>query len=326
MHKPEKSGVILVNLGTPDEPTSEAVKRYLTEFLLDRHVVDLPKLFWSPLLRWIILPKKAPSSAKNYAKIWTDKGSPLMVYSQRLVTRLASQLPDMNIALAMTYGKPDLKQALYQLRHCQTIKIIPLYPQYSTTTTLAILNKVRGLVNRWSDKPAISYLHDYADHPMYITALVYHIEAAFETQGIPDTLVLSYHGIPMNYIKKRQDEYADRCALTTSLISAALHKKNIHLDIQAAFQSRFGKGEWTKPDTTMVLKALANKGQHHVQVICPGFSVDCIETLEEIAMFNRTQFLTAGGKIFHYIPALNDSEEQVKLMHQIITESELNPL
>jgi protoporphyrin/coproporphyrin ferrochelatase len=326
MNKAHKLGVLLVNLGTPENLTYPAVTQFLTEFLLDRHVVDLPAFFWKPLLTKIILPRRIPNTISNYKKIWLSEGSPLWVYSQQLTQTIAKQLPDISCKLAMTYGQPNLIEQIESLKHCDRIRIIPLFPQYSTTTTLPVLNKIKQITANWVSRPYLEYIYDYANQSLYITALTDTIIANFRQYGIPDTLLLSYHGIPIKYIRKRQDSYLTRCELTTNTLKQRLHQYGYHLEIQHSYQSQFGKGQWAKPDTTTILTELAEQGKHHVAVVCPGFAVDCIETLEEIAKFNREKFIQAGGTNFYYISALNDSEAHIKLLLHLINHASALPL
>ncbi|QIQ22275.1 ferrochelatase [Zophobihabitans entericus] len=311
-------GILLVNLGTPDAPTPQAIKPYLSEFLSDRHVVDVSPIIWWPLLRFIIIPKRIKHITQRYASIWTEQGSPLLKYSRSLCEKLSQKYPDKQIELAMTYGNPDLQQALEKLKQCDVIKVLPLYPQFSTTTTDAVIDKVKALTTTWSQKPEFEFVRDYADHIAYINGLCQHIEQAFTLHGKPDTLLFSYHGIPESYIRDRKDNYVDRCELTTLLVNSALQAKGVQVDVQMSYQSRFGKAKWVEPDTTPTLIELAKQGKQHIQVICPGFAVDCIETLDEIDELNRQEFLQAGGKQFYYIPALNDSPEQVSLMAELL--------
>jgi protoporphyrin/coproporphyrin ferrochelatase len=326
MNKAHQFGVLLVNLGTPENLSYSAVTQFLTEFLLDRHVVDLPALFWKPLLTKIILPRRIPNTINNYKKIWLSEGSPLWVYSQQLTQTVAAQLPDISCKLAMTYGQPNLMEQIERLKYCDRIRIIPMFPQYSTTTTLPILNKIKQITANWVNPPYIEYIHDYANESLYITALTDTIVAHVKQHGIPDTLLLSYHGIPIKYIRKRQDSYLTRCELTTHILKQQLQKYGYHLEIMHSYQSQFGKGEWSKPDTTTMLTKLAAKGSHHVAVVCPGFAVDCVETLEEIATFNREKFIQSGGTDFYYISALNNSAAHVSLLLHLINHASALPL
>lgn len=317
--KNRQPAVLFVNLGTPNAPTPKAVRRYLTEFLLDRQVVDLPPFFWKPLLRWCILPKRLPVTVANYSKIWCPQGSPLAFYSAALVAAVQSLLPaGWGCALAMTYGDPSLTDILTRLKDYSTIKVIPLFPQYSTTTTVAVAKRIHHITQFWTQSPTIDILYDYAAQEDYIAALVTQIMTSFATHGRPDALLISYHGIPIQYVKKRQDPYLERCQLTTAALRQALLQLGIVMPMIHSYQSRFGKGKWSEPNTADSLIDLATHGYHHVQVLCPGFAVDCIETLEEINVENRQRFLASGGRQFHYIAALNDCQEHARLLRKLV--------
>lgn len=314
----QKEGLLLVNLGTPNATTPKAITQYLTEFLLDRHVVDLPKLLWYPLLKYRIIPKRVPYIIKHYQKIWIEGSSPLLHYSQLLCNKLQQRLPNVQCELAMTYGEPSMQSALNNLSSCTKITVLPLFPQYSTTTTLAVIDKLNQLIALNQITAEVNYIRHYADHPSYINALYLQIKQAFEDQGEPEMLVLSYHGIPERYIHKRKDDYIKHCKLTTQLLIEKCQKNDINLPIEMAYQSKFGKGKWVEPNTSDVLEQLAKQGIKNVHVICPGFSVDCIETLYEIDEENRELFFNAGGKTFYYIPALNDTDLQVELVVDLL--------
>ncbi|RKS84444.1 ferrochelatase [Orbus hercynius] len=315
----QKHGVLIVNLGTPSEATPAAIKHYLGEFLRDRQVVDLPPLLWLPILYGIVIPKRLKYITEHYQAIWLNNQSPLLFYCEQLWHKMQVRYPDLPCELAMTYGEPSLLSALERLKNCDTIHVISLYPQYSTTTTLAASKKINQLVSNWPQPPIFNYLYDYADNPHYIDALVYHIDQHL-CLNQPDILLLSYHGIPMSYVKKRPDEYVTRCELTTHLIKQKITRYYPQLEVMMTFQSRFGKGKWTEPNTSDVLFELAKK-ERSVTVICPGFAVDCIETLHEIDIENRELFINAGGKSFNYIPALNDNPLQCELLAALINES-----
>ncbi|MWN32170.1 MULTISPECIES: ferrochelatase [unclassified Gilliamella] len=317
-----KEGLLLVNLGTPNAATPEAITQYLTEFLLDRHVVDLPRLLWYPLLKYRIIPKRVPYIIKHYQKIWIEGNSPLLHYSQLLCNKLQQCLPNVQCELAMTYGDPTMQSALNHLSSCTKITVLPLFPQYSTTTTLAVLDKLNQLINHNQITANINYIRDYADHPSYINALYLQIKQAFQQQGEPEVLVLSYHGIPERYIHKRKEDYIERCEMTTQLLIEKCRENGINRPIQMAYQSKFGKGKWVEPNTSDVLKQLAKQGIKNVHVICPGFSVDCIETLYEIDEENRELFFNAGGKTFYYIPALNESDLQISFIIELINHTQ----
>ncbi|WET39661.1 ferrochelatase [Citrobacter enshiensis] len=308
-----KTGILLANLGTPDAPTPEAVKRYLKQFLSDKRVVDTPRLLWWPLLRGVILPLRAPRVAKLYQSVWLEEGSPLMVYSRRQQQALAERLPDTPVALGMSYGSPSLESAVDELlaNNVENIVVLPLYPQYSCSTVAAVWDELARILAGKRRIPAISLIRDYADDSAYIEALANSARASFAQHGEPDLLLLSYHGIPQRYADEG-DDYPQRCRDTTRELVSALGVAPEK--VMMTFQSRFGREPWLTPYTDETLKMLAEKGVGHIQVMCPGFSADCLETLEEIAVQNKEVFLEAGGKKYEYIPALNDAPEHIEMM------------
>lgn len=313
-----KQGLLIVNLGTPNQATDRAIKCYLGEFLRDRHVVDLNPFIWLPILYGIVIPKRLKYITQHYQEIWLNNKSPLLYYSELLTEKLQAAYPQVQCELAMTYGEPSLNHALNKLKSCETIHVLSLYPQYSTTTTLAVIDSIKKITKPWSHPPKFNYLYDYADHPAYISALAQQIDQSICINQ-PDTLLLSYHGIPISYIKKRQDEYVERCELTSQHLKQQLERHYPKLNILMTYQSRFGKSPWTEPNTSDVLVELA-KQQRSVAVVCPGFAVDCIETLHEIDIENRELFMQHGGQQFSYIPALNASDAQLELQKQIVND------
>lgn len=318
----KKHGLLLINLGTPSATTPDAIKQYLTEFLLDRHVVDLPHFFWYPFLKYIVLPKRVPYIANHYQKIWIENRSPLLHYSQILRDKIQYYLPKVRCELAMTYGEPSMQAALNNLKSCDKITVLPLFPQFSTTTTLAVFDKLKQIAPNNSAIANAYYIRDYADHPSYINALYLQIKQAFLEQGQPEVLLLSYHSIPEHYINKRQDDYVERCELTTQLLIKKCQENGINLPIEMAYQSKFGKGKWVEPSTSNILQKLATEGVKNVQVMCPGFATDCLETIYEIDEENRDIFLSTHGEKFYYIPALNDSELQINLILDLMQHTE----
>jgi ferrochelatase len=284
-------GILLSNIGSPETPSFWAVRRYLKEFLSDPKVIDLPRWKWLPILHLIILNIRPFKSAHNYQKIWMPEGSPLLVWSQRITGKLQVALPDRPIALGMSYGKPSLTDARRELERQGVKEIIhlPLYPQASKTTG--------G--------------EGYHDHPLYIAALKNAVEAHWARQGRKEKLLLSYHGLPERYIAQG-DPYLAQCEETTSLLAQALGLGSE--EYLMSFQSRVGLEKWLRPYTHDVLRDWAQFGVRSVDVICPGFSCDCLETLEEINIRYREQFMQAGGKVFEYIPCLNDSDKHVQLL------------
>ncbi|HDU2922769.1 TPA: ferrochelatase [Klebsiella pneumoniae] len=312
MHQ-TKTGILLANLGTPDAPTPGAVKRYLRQFLSDKRVVDTSRLLWWPLLRGVILPIRSPRVAKLYQSVWMEEGSPLMVYSRRQQQALATRLPDTPVALGMSYGSPSLASAVDDLlaQGVEHIVVLPLYPQYSCSTVAAVWDELARILAKKRAITGISFIRDYAEHPDYIHALAASVRASFAVHGEPDLLLLSYHGIPQRYANQG-DDYPQRCRDTTRELVSALGLPPER--VMMTFQSRFGREPWLTPYTDETLKMLGEKGTKHIQVLCPGFAADCLETLEEIAVQNREIFLEAGGKQYEYIPALNADAAHIEMM------------
>lgn len=308
-----KTGILLANLGTPDAPTPEAVKRYLRQFLSDQRVVDTSPALWWPLLRGVILPLRAPRVAKLYQSIWMEDGSPLMVYSKAQQLALAQRLPNTPVALGMSYGSPSLESAVDELlaSGVEHMVVLPLYPQYSCSTVAAVWDELARILARKRSIPRISFIRDYADDSSYIDALAKSARDSFAQHGEPDLLLLSYHGIPQRYADEG-DDYPQRCRDTTRELVSALGLPPEK--VMMTFQSRFGREPWLTPYTDETLKMLAEKGTRHIEVMCPGFAADCLETLEEIAVQNREIFLEAGGKQYEYIPALNATPEHIEMM------------
>ncbi|KFD17692.1 ferrochelatase [Tatumella ptyseos ATCC 33301] len=312
----DKPGVLLVNLGTPDAPTSAAVKRYLKQFLSDKRVVDVPRIIWWPVLRGAILPLRSPRVAKLYASVWMDEGSPLLVYSQRQRNALA-KLTDMPVALGMSYGNPSLQSGVDELlaQGVTRLIVLPLYPQFSSSTVSAVWDGLHEIFRTRRTLPDIQLIRDYATHPAYIAALKDSVERSFAQHGKPDVLLLSYHGIPQRFANQG-DDYPLRCEHTTACLREALGMNEDELIM--TFQSRFGREPWLMPYTDETVKSLPEKGIRHIQVMSPGFSADCLETLEEINEQNREFFLHAGGEKFEYIPALNDDELHIRMMLELV--------
>ena len=309
-------GVLLTNIGTPDKPTAGAVRRYLREFLSDRRVVEIPKFIWLPILYGLILPFRAKKSANLYQKIWTEQGSPLLHYSQKLTLALQQKLA-IPIELGMHYGNPSIQAALDNLRSkgSNKILILPLYPQYSATTTASSFDLVAAKLKHYRKIPEIRMVTDYAEHPAYIEAICQSIQTEQEKWGKPDRLIFSFHGIPKLFIEKG-DPYQSRCQQTVALIAAKLGLNDS--EYLLTFQSRLGRAEWLQPYTDQTLMNIPQQNIKHIQLICPGFAVDCLETLEEIAIQGKKQFLSSGGSQFNYIPALNDSKNHVEMLAEII--------
>ncbi len=316
--EPQRTGILLVNLGTPEEPTAKGLRPYLKQFLGDPRVIEWPAWLWKPILNGIVLNVRPKKSAKLYASIWTEEGSPLLVYSQSIADKLQANLQaewgdNLRVKLAMRYGRPSIKERLAEFRkeNVQRILILPLFPQYSATTTATIYDIVFDELRRYRWMPELRTINDYHDNPLYIQALADSIRKFWEGNGRSNKLLYSFHGIPQNYFEKG-DPYYCFCQKTARLVSETL---GLHQDdYQVCFQSRFGPEEWLQPYTDKTLEQWAHEGLESVDTICPGFAVDCLETLEEMAEQNREIFLEAGGKQYQYIPCLNDSEAQMRLM------------
>ncbi|MEQ1975393.1 ferrochelatase [Xenorhabdus sp. SGI240] len=313
----KKYGVLLVNLGTPDAPAPAAIRCYLAKFLSDRRVIDIPSFIWKPILNGLILPFRASRIAKLYQEIWMEEGSPLLVYSRRQQKLLDEKLANIPVALGMTYGSPSLSQAVESLlqQGIEALIILPLYPQYSSTTSAAVFDRISKILREYRTIPTLHFVRSYATHPAYIAALKETIEQSFEKQGQPDRLIISYHGIPERLVKMG-DIYPQDCQATTELLSQALDYPADK--IMMTYQSRFGCLPWLSPYTDKTMASLPSQGVEHVQVICPGFAADCLETLEEIKQQNKVIFLEAGGKKFEYISALNDNNAHISLLEQLI--------
>jgi protoporphyrin/coproporphyrin ferrochelatase len=312
--------VVLVNLGTPDAPTASALRRYLKEFLSDPRVVEIPRAVWWFILNGIILPLRSGKSAAKYASIWTKDGSPLKVYTEKQAILLRGYLGerghDVQVDYAMRYGNPSLSQVLDKLKAagCDRILVLPAYPQYSGATTASIFDAVFSHYARVRNVPELRLIKHYHDQEGYVRALQKAVFAYWDMHGRPDKLVMSFHGVPKRTLLLG-DPYHCECQKTARLLAKQLQLSPDQY--QVTFQSRFGKAEWLQPYTAPTLVKLAKEGVGRVDVICPGFTSDCLETLEEIAMEARRDFLTAGGKEFHYIPCLNDSPAWIIALAEI---------
>ncbi|KAA8726161.1 ferrochelatase [Ewingella americana] len=314
-----KFGVLLVNLGTPEAPTPQAVKKYLAEFLGDPRVVDTNRLIWLPILYGVILPLRSPRVSKLYKGVWMEEGSPLMVFSRRQQKALAERLPGTPVELAMSYGKPSMEDAIDKLLEQGVTKmvVLPLYPQYSCSTSAAVFDGVARVLKEKRRLPSLSFIRDYAEHPAYISALKTTVLRSFAEHGEPDRLILSFHGIPKRFVALG-DDYEQRCRDTTQALTQALGLPTGK--IMLTFQSRFGREPWLTPYTDETLKGLPEQGVKNIHIMCPGFAADCLETLEEIKEENREIFMHAGGEQFHYIDALNDQPEHIDLLQQLVTQ------
>jgi protoporphyrin/coproporphyrin ferrochelatase len=305
-----KIGILLVNLGTPDAPTAAALRPYLKQFLSDPRVVEIPRALWWLILHGIVLNTRPRKSAEKYAKIWTAEGSPLRVHTERqanlLRDCLGAKTPHpLIVAWAMRYGQPSLDAALVQLKAqgCQRILVVPLYPQYAAASTGSTFDAVFEAATRMRNVPEMRLVKHFHDDPGYIDALSRSVRDYWTANGRPDQLVMSFHGVP-RFTLERGDPYHCECQKTGRLLAEALALKSEQYVI--TFQSRFGRAEWLKPYTQATVEALGRKKTQRIDVICPGFVSDCLETLEEIAIENKAAFLSAGGGAFHYIPCLNE--------------------
>ncbi|MEO8347213.1 MAG: ferrochelatase [Betaproteobacteria bacterium] len=311
-----RAGVLLVNLGTPDEPKPSAVRRYLAQFLTDPRVIEIPAWLWKPILYGVILLVRPTQSARKYASIWTKDGSPLLVHSQKQRTLLLGYLgqrlkiagfpaDSCPVELGMRYGNPSIGKAIDRLRaaNCEKILVMPLYPQYAASTTAATLDAVADHLKHVRRVPALRFVDTFHADPGYIKALAQNVNDFWTKNGRPDRVVLSFHGLPQQTLDKG-DPYHCLCHTTGRLLAQELGLTPAQWTL--TFQSRFGKAPWLKPYTSDVLKVLGREGVKHVDVFCPGFVSDCLETLEEIGMEARVTFLESGGKEFRVIPCLNE--------------------
>ena len=326
-------GVLVVNLGTPDEPTPASVRRYLAEFLSDRRVVEIPKLLWMLILHGIILRIRPAKSARAYQTVWSEQGSPLMAGSSELSSKIQTLLNDRisgacKVQLAMRYGNPSVKDGLDKLQAegAERIMVLPLYPQYSGATTGSVADAVFSNLSKWRWVPELRMLGAYHDDPNYISALAQSIDAHWQANDHLTNekldkghkLFISFHGMPKATLLAG-DPYFCHCHKTARLIAAKL---NLHEDQwEMAFQSRFGKAEWLQPYAAKRFVELPEEGVKNITVVCPGFSIDCLETLEEIAIEGREEFIAAGGQSFDYVPSLNSSAQHVEFMVNRIIEN-----
>ena len=317
------SAVIIMNLGTPVAPTTGAVRAFLKEFLCDRRVVEVPRPVWLGLLYGIILPLRTPRVAKAYASIWTDGESPLrsitVAQAEALQTLLRERLGDSApvVRFAMSYAGPDLPSVISGLENegIDRFVVLPLYPQYSATTTGSIFDCVARLFLTRRNIPSISVIKDYFDHPAYIQALAHSVDSYWQQHGRPECLLMSFHGIPQRNVDLG-DPYLEQCRITAKRLSQALGLKDEQWVL--SFQSRFGRAKWISPYTVEVTRDLAHKGVKHVDVICPAFAADCLETLEEMAVENRREFVEAGGENYRLIPCLNTQKDHIAMMVELV--------
>ena len=311
-------GVLTVNTGTPAAPHAREVRRFLARFLADPRVVELPRVLWLPLLYGVILPLRAPRSARNYRRVWMDGGSPLAVYSQRLVTALELELETRLPGAAMIenaflYSEPRVATAMQKLRAAGAgrIVVLPLFPQASGTTTGAVYDQLAAELGEWRALPDLDLISDYHDDAGYSGALADSVREHWQRHGRTAQLLMSFHGIPARCVQLG-DAYESQCRTTAQRLAAALELGASEWSL--SFQSRFGKARWLGPATNQLLTELPRRGLRSLTVVCPGFAVDCLETLEEIALGGREIFLHAGGEQFQYVPALNDRGDHAKAL------------
>src|SRR6476661_5198118 len=311
----DRVGILLINLGTPDAPETRAVRRYLAEFLSDPRVIELPKFAWKPILHGIILRTRPRRSAEAYNQIWTNEGSPLRVIAHRQAEALRKRLPGLSVHYAMRYGNPGIGAAIDKMvgEGCTRFLAAPLYPQYCAATTATANDAVFGVLARMRVQPALRVLPPYYDDPLYIEALRANLARQLKALKFkPQKLLLSFHGMPQRTLELG-DPYHCHCRKTARLVSEALD-----LDVDVAFQSRFGRAKWLEPATDATLGAYPKNGVSRVAVAAPGFSADCLETLEELGIRGRQTFLSAGGGHFALLDCLNDSPESMTMLEQLI--------
>jgi ferrochelatase len=323
--QPARTGILLVNLGTPEAPTAKALRPYLKEFLSDPRVVEIPRAVWWLILNGIILNTRPKKSAEKYAAIWTAAGSPLKVHTEKQAKLLKGWLGEkiatpIQVEHAMRYGNPSVPDTLARMKAagCDRLLILPAYPQYAASSTATAFDVAFSWLQKTRNQPALRTLKHYHDHPAYIQALVANIHDYWQMHGRPDVLLMSFHGVP-RYTLDKGDPYHCECQKTGRLLAEALglEPKQFRL----SFQSRFGRAEWLQPYTDKTLTELGRAGTGRVDVVAPGFTADCLETLEELAMEGRASFLAAGGKDFHYIPALNEHPQWIDALGQIALEN-----
>lgn len=317
-----RAGVLLVNLGTPNAPTAKALRPYLKEFLSDPRVVEIPRPIWWLILNGIILNTRPKKSAEKYAAVWTSDGSPLRAHTEKQALMLRGYLGERiksphTVAWAMRYGSPSIDSVITELRAagCDRILVLPLYPQYAASTTASVYDAVFASVEKMRNVPAIRLVKHFHDHPAYISALATQVSQYWVENGKPEKLVLSFHGVPKFSLDKG-DPYHCECHKTARLLT-----RELGVDpemVITTFQSRFGRAEWLKPYTIDTMKRLGKAKSKRVDVFCPGFVSDCLETLEEIAIENKGVFLKAGGKEFHHIACLNERHEWIQALARIV--------
>jgi len=318
---PARTGVLLAQLGTPDAPTAPALRRYLREFLGDPRVVEIPRIAWAPILYGFVLPLRPARSARKYAAIWTDEGSPLLVYTRRQASLLRGALGErghaVDVAFAMRYGNPSIASVLREMRShgLDRLLVVPMYPQYSASTTATAFDAIARELQGWRAQPALRFVRDFHDDDGYVEALARRVRAHWEREGRGEQLLMSFHGVPRRVVALG-DPYESQCRSTGERLAQRLRLADDEWKL--TFQSRFGPAEWLQPYTAPTLVELARRGARRVDVVCPGFVADCLETLEEISIEARKSFLDAGGEAFAYVPALNDSPAFVDALAAIV--------
>jgi len=319
---PPVVGILLVNLGTPEAPTPRALREFLRELLTDPRVIELPRWKWWPILNLFILPFRSRHSAMLYRKIWKEEGSPLLTQSLQLSEALADALGEtvaspVHVAVGMRYGSPSIRRGLRELRDrgCSRLLVFPMFPQYSGTTVGSVFDAVAAELTTWRVVPDLRSVHGYNDEPAYIETIAASIRELWASGGEPEKLLFSFHGIPLSYVNAG-DPYQRECQETARLVAQALNLSEERYEV--SFQSIFGKQEWVEPATDATVRGLARAGIKKLDVICPGFSIDCVETLEEIDQRNRGFYLDNGGADFRYIACLNDGPEHVRMLSTLV--------
>ncbi|MEW6688377.1 MAG: ferrochelatase [Pseudomonadota bacterium] len=305
------NGILLVNLGTPEAPTPAAVRRYLAEFLSDPRVVALPRWIWLPVLHGLVLRTRPAKSARKYAAIWTAEGSPLAVHTEKQKQLLQERLPDARVEHAMRYGSPSIESSLKRLSGCGRVLVLPLYPQYSRSATESVRDCLPA---------GVEFVESFHDHPAYIAALAALVRRHWDAHGRPEVLLMSFHGLPRREIE-RGDPYFRQCLETADLLARALDLQDERFRV--GFQSRFGPAAWIEPYTSSLLLQLGAARTRRVDVVCPGFVADCLETLEEIGIEGRRTFAAAGGGEFNVLPCLNESPQWIEALAGIAADPHL---
>ena len=317
----EKIGVLITNLGTPDAPNKKELKVYLNQFLSDPRVIELPKILWQIILKLVILQIRPSKSAEAYKQIWTDKGSPLLDIANRQLNKIQSSFSSKNenivFEVGMRYGNPSIPDALLKLQKKQVrrLLVLPMYPQYCAATTGSTFDEVTNVLQKWRWIPEMRFINQYFEEKNYIEALSNSIKSFWKKTSKPQKIIFSYHGIPKRYLING-DPYHCFCLKTTRLVKEQMGLSDD--EIMTTFQSRFGREEWLKPYTSETLKELPKQGIKNIHIISPGFSSDCLETLEELEEENKEYFMESGGENYHYIPCLNDHDDHIDVFVNLI--------